>query len=164
MYDIVTLGSGTVDVFVRANAEIVKHKDHTDIAFSLGKKILIQNLVNSTGGGGTNTAVAFARLGLKTGWIGKLGDEENAKQVAEVIDKEKVKFLGNFGTGTTGYSVILYGEGHDRSLLTYKGINNKLSLRDIKKFNTKAMYISTMMGDGFKTAEAVLKKYKKKNY
>ena len=104
----------------------------------------------------------FSRLGLKTGWIGKLGDEENAKQVADVIDQEKVKFLGATGNGTTGYSVILYGEGRDRSLLTYKGINNDLSPRDVKKFNTKAMYISTMMGFAFKTAEAVVKKYKKK--
>jgi ribokinase len=154
MYDVITLGSGTVDVFVKTkHPEIVKHKEHDDVCLAIGQKILVEDLHVDTGGGGTNTAVAFSRLGLKTGWIGKLGSDLHAKTIRDEMRREKVDFLGSHGKGMSGYSVILTGLEHDRSILAFKGINDQLAPSDVpwEKLKTKWFYFSAMMNKSFET-------------
>src|SRR3989338_8215460 len=98
MYDIITVGSATVDVFAHTDfSEVIKIKEPKGeidlIAYPLGSKLLIKELRFTTGGGGTNTAVAFARLGLKTAWIGKLGDDGNADVIVKELEKDNVEVL-----------------------------------------------------------------------
>jgi ribokinase len=165
MYDVITLGSGTVDVFVKTkHPEIVKHKEHDDVCYAIGEKILVDDLHVDTGGGGTNTAVAFARLGLKTGWIGKLGSDLHAKTIRDEMRREKVDFLGSHGKGMSGYSVILTGLEHDRSILAFKGVNDQLAPSDVpwKKLNTKWFYFSAMMNQSFETLKKAALFAKKK--
>jgi len=156
MYDIITLGSATADVFVKTKGrEIITHDHHQDVAFPIGGKILIDKIDFDTGGGGTNSATACARLGLRTGWVGKLGNDPNSKHIRDVLKKEKITFLGATGKGSTGYSVILTGLQKDRSILTSKGINNSLSPNEVKwnRLKTKWFYFSSMLGKSFKTLE-----------
>ena len=80
MFNIITFGSAVVDVFV--NTELPEKQKH--IAYPIGSKILIKDLKFDIGGGGTNTAVAFSRLGLKTGYIGKLGDDEQGQDIIKL--------------------------------------------------------------------------------
>ncbi len=154
MYDVITLGSATVDVFVKTKKpEIVKHKEHDDVCYAIGQKVLVEDLHVDTGGGGTNTAVAFSRLGLKTGWVGKVGNDLHAKTVLDEMKRERVDFLGARGSGMTGYSVILVNLEHDRTILTFKGINDQLASPDVpwKKLNTKWFYLSAMLNTSFET-------------
>jgi ribokinase len=164
MYDIITLGSATVDIFVKSKNETIKHEKngemHRDIAYHLGEKILINNLMITSGGGGTNTAVAFSRLGLKTGFIGVLGNDPNAELISSELRKENVEFLGKIKTGSTGLSIILPGN-EDRAILTHKGVNDELDSAFLPE--TKWVYISTMLGKSFKTAENVAIEAKKRN-
>jgi len=153
MYDIITLGSASVDVLVKTKGEILKHGNHTDIAYHLGDKFLIDDLIFSTGGGGTNTAVAFSRLGLKTGFIGCIGHDANGELIAKELRKENVEFLGKVKQGKTGYSIVLPGHS-DRTILTFKGVNNNLEWSDLHlPLETKWLYISTMLDQSLKTAE-----------
>ena len=61
-FDIVCFGSAVVDVFVNTEAKEIKNF----VCYSAGSKILIKELIFDLRGGGTNTAVAFFRFGLKT--------------------------------------------------------------------------------------------------
>ena len=154
MYDVITLGSATVDVFVKTKKpQILKHQGHDDVCYAIGQKVLVDDLHVDTGGGGTNTAVAFSRLGLKTGWVGKVGDDLHAKTVLDEMKRERVDFLGAQSAGMTGYSVILTGLEQDRTILTYKGVNDQLTPNDVpwKKLNTRWFYFSAMMGKSFET-------------
>jgi len=156
MYDIITVGSATVDVFVHTATDATKitsvKREH-DVCFPIGGKILIDKLTFDTGGAGTNTAVAFSRLGLKTGWIGKLGDDANSKHVLDVMNMERVRFLGSHGKGNTGYSVIIVGLLNDRTILTHKGINDSLTRTNVTfpKLKTRWYYFGSMMGASFNT-------------
>jgi len=165
MYDVITLGSGTIDVFVKTKKpEIMKHKGHEDVCYAIGEKILVEDLHVDTGGGGTNTAVAFSRLGLKTGWIGEVGTDLHAKTLLDEMKREKVDFLGGRGRGMTGYSVILTGLGHDRCILTFKGVNDRLAPYEVpwKKLRTKWFYFSAMMNQSFETLKKAALFAKKK--
>ena len=154
-FDVVTFGSAVIDVFV--DGDIAEKKGF--ISYPIGEKILLKNLKYDIGGGGTNTAVAFSRLGFKTGYIGKVGKDINGNEILHQLKKEKVKFLGKrTDKGMTGYSVILDSKSKDRTILTYKGVNNNIKEKDIKKFKTKWLYFSSLLERSFQTQLKVAKK------
>ncbi len=162
-YDIITVGSAVMDVFLDTDV----HEHGKEICYPIGAKIKVKNLKFSTGGGGTNTAVAFSKLGLKTGYVGKLGKDENAEVILKELKKNKIDFLGVVDKKWeehTGYSVILDSKEHDRTILTYKGINDKLKFSELSKeiFNTKWLYLSSADGDFLKTQEEIVEKAVKK--
>jgi ribokinase len=151
-FDIVTIGSATVDHFADTDSELIRidtrlHHEEL-IAFPLGSKLLIKELKTTVGGGGTNTAVAFSRLGLKTGYLGKIGDDAAGDFVTNLLKKENITFIGARG-GQTGFSVILNSIKDDRSILAYKGANDHLSTAEIPDLNTPWVYLSSMLGESW---------------
>ncbi|RJQ17213.1 carbohydrate kinase family protein [Candidatus Woesearchaeota archaeon] len=166
MFDVISVGSATVDVFAQTESELIKIKtNHTEeifISYPSGTKILVKELDFFVGGGGTNTAVSFSRLGLKTGYIGKVGKDANADIVLNLLKKEKVSFLGGKGKAT-GYSIILDSIESDRTILTYKGANNDLTFKEIKNKKAKWYYFSSMMEASWKTSEQLVSYAKKNN-
>ena len=169
-FDIISIGSATVDVFVdvaRGSEEFRKDRDHghRDVCYAIGRKVLVKELYTSTGGSATNTAVAFARLGLRTGCVAKFGDDANSQTILDTLKKEKIAFLGKQGKGKSGFSVILVKLLGDRTILAYKGINDRLEQRDIqtkKLYNTRGFYFGTMLGKSWKTTSQICKTAKKK--
>lgn len=158
-FDVVTIGSATVDHFADTDSELIKIDTRTThealIAFPLGSKLLINDLRVTTGGGGTNTAVALARLGLQTGFLGKIGDDASGDFVLDMLQREHITFLGNRG-GQTGFSVILNSIEDDRSILAFKGCNDHLLPADVQDFETHWIYLSSMLGESFDTVTRLI--------
>lgn len=160
MYDAIAVGSATLDVFARTKyselIKIIDPKGETDLlAFPSGSKILIDEIQFTTGGGGTNTAVALSRLGHKVAFLGKLGEGTNSDFIHKNLAKEKIELLCAHGKGNAGYSVILDTLEHDRTILAYKGANDGLRQKDIpyKKLKARWLYFSAMMDESFRTQE-----------
>lgn len=164
MYDIISIGGANIDVFLNTKSEIVNHKNHKDICYRLGEKFLIDKLILKTGGGGSNSSVAFSRLGLKTAFLGLLGKDIYGKLIKSEFKKEKVDFIGKIKKGNTGYSVILPSHG-ERTILVFKGINDKLSWSDVpvRKLKAKWFYFSTLLGTGLTTLKKLAVYGKKHN-
>ena len=172
MYDVITVGSATVDVFAKTKfSELIKimdSKGETDfLAYPTGSKILIEDLEFTTGGGATNTAVALARLGHKVACISKTGVKGNSEKIVRALKKEKIdtSLIVRSKEGRTSYSIILDSLEHDRTILTFKGSSNDLKFSEInkKKLKTKWFYFSTMMGDSFNTLEKLAEFAEKNN-
>ena len=164
MYDIITVGGANIDVFLNTKkSEVLTFNNHKDICYRLGEKLLIDKLILKTGGGGSNTAVAFSRLGLKTAFLGILGKDIYADIIQNELKKEKIDFLGKIKAGNTGYSIILPSHG-ERTILVFKGVINNFSWKDVpqNRLKTKWLYLSTLLGTGLKTIEK-LAVYAKKN-
>lgn len=167
MYDVITIGSATVDVFVKPKPsarEIIAHAKHLDVCMHLGDKVLIEDIHFETGGGGTNCGVSFSRLGLKAGWLGVLGTDPNSKTVVDTIRKEGLDFLGVAKKGSTGYSVIITDLKKDRTILAYKGINDMLADHDVpySRLQTRWLYCGSMLGSSWETLIKVVKFARKK--
>ena len=172
MYDIITVGSNTLDAFVKTGSEVrrVYHKREENgevvetydesLIYPVGDKIPITHLEFKIGGGGTNTAVSFSRLGLKTGYVGKIGEDYNGLRVFNYLKKENIDFLGTTGD-QTGFSVILDSVAEDRTILNYRGCSNDLKYSELNKksIQTKWFYFSSMLGESFKTLKK-LSEYK----
>ncbi len=170
-FDIITLGSATVDYFIYTDAELIELKnmnfDRELLAYPLGSKILIKELHTFTGGGGTNTAVGFSRLGLKTGFIGNIGSDNHAELILKELKKEKVKFLGTKSEKyKTGFSIVLDSFVDDRTILVYKGANDFLNFNKVKErikdVDTKALYVSSLVRNSFNAGVRLIKYFKKK--
>ncbi|MBS3099013.1 carbohydrate kinase family protein [Candidatus Pacearchaeota archaeon] len=148
-YDIIVFGGAVIDAFL----ELDVNESKGQICLPVDSKLLVKNLWFSTGGGGTNTAVAFSKLGLKTGFIGKLGKDENADLILEELKKYKIDFLGKQGKEPTGFSVILDGKQKNRTILTSKEANEHISWKDIylNKINSMWIYFSSMSGETLET-------------
>mgnify|MGYP006287830323 CR=1 FL=1 len=155
MYDVITIGSATVDVFADTKSQLVKfvtpQGEQDLIAYPSGSKILISGLSFLVGGGGTNTAVSFARLGLRAAFGGKIGDDENGYRVLHLLTDEGVDFVGS-KEGQTGYSIVLDSIEHDGTIFTYKDANNTMAEHELPQAKSLWLYLSSMMETSFASA------------
>ena len=135
MYDVITIGSATVDALARTEfCEMIHDKKKEEcIAYPVGAKILMKELIMTVGGGGTNTAVSLTRLGHKVAFLGKIGSKYNSKRVIQQLKEEKVNtsLVIRSKTGRTGYSIVLDSKKHDRTILAFRGSNNDLGPNEI---------------------------------
>ncbi|MBN2567256.1 carbohydrate kinase family protein [Candidatus Woesearchaeota archaeon] len=162
MYDVIACGSATRDVFAHTKAELISIRsidsEQSLVAYPSGSKILIKSLEFQIGGGGTNTAVSFARLGLKTAFMGKLGNDHIKESVLALLKKEGIDFIGKISNDEqSGYSIVLDSIAQDRTILTYKGANDTLAWKDINKELLKAkwIYSSSLVGQSFETLKQI---------
>jgi len=169
-YDIITFGSATRDFFLKSpNFKIVGEKKFITgkgLCLSLGSKIEVEDIYFSIGGGGTNTAVAFANQGFKVAYCGMLGKDVAGEEILEELKKFRVdtKFIVKTNSKPTNLSVILSSQGKERTILVYRGASSELLKKDIPWSHLKAnwFYIAPLSGKLAKLFE-VLVDFAKKN-
>lgn len=158
MYDIITIGTATRDVFIKsplfANVHDPKHLkklgflDGDATCFMPGAKLEIETPIFATGGGATNTATTFARMGLKTGIIGKIGaDDGGARILAECKAEHITSRIITDKTLSTAYSVILVPLAGERTILTHRGASDKLKPADINHTLAKSRWAYIVPGN-----------------
>ena len=165
MYDVITIGSATVDAFIETDAANIVSVSSTDtkrefMAYPYGAKIEIDNFDFQTGGGAVNAATNFANLGLNASTIVKIGDEIQAENVLKTLSKYGVD-LSNVVKSKeyrTGFSIILISFQGDRTVLAHRGANAKLEVSDINFGaikNSKWLYLAPLNGDSTKALDTV---------
>src|SRR3989339_1450636 len=146
MYDVISIGNATQDVFV----EISKKYAKKEVCFLPGQKIEIEGIHYFTGGGAMNSAASFSRMGLKAAILCAIGNDPAGKAVGESLAKEKIsKELAVRAKKDTAYSVILTGFGKDRVILAYGGATASIDEKNIrwKKLKAKWIHISSLPRD-----------------
>jgi len=154
MYDIITIGSATRDVFIRSSAMEILDCDHSpsgeDACFPLGSKIEVQDVVMETGGGATNAAVTFSRLGRKTGIITAVGDDVNGRDILAALKDDGVSasMVQTDKDSRTAFSVIILSGSGERTILVYRGASEKIRPEKIpwKDIKAKWLYITSLGG------------------
>lgn len=142
MFDVMTVGSATRDVYIYAKSFRLKDGQ---LCFRHGSKIDIDSLDWHTGGGGTNTAAAFASLGLKVAFVGKVGPDLGGQRILDELSSLGVqtRYAKIGKKSRTGYSLIL-PVGRDRTILVYRGANDHLKLKDIPELQTAWLYVAPL--------------------
>lgn len=154
MYDVVTIGSATLDIFVKSNQfKVVEDKGYESglaLCEAYGGKLEIDEVHMVSGGGATNNAVSFSRKGLKVACIAEMGEDSPADTVLTELKKENVdtKFVIQEKSENTGVSVIMIAPEGGRSIVTCRGAAGMLDLKDIPwgLLDTKWLYISSLGG------------------
>lgn len=155
MKDVLAIGAATRDVFLRSKAIRIVRDDAFSTGeaecFALGSKIEVDDIVFETGGGGTNTAVSFARQGLDSGFVGKIGAHDaRGKEILAALREEGVDTnrVIRDPKEMTGYSVLLLTPRGERTALVYRGASADVRPADIRRLNLKArwLYITSLGG------------------
>ena len=151
-YRVICLGSATMDYFATVHEKLKSG--------SYGQKVLVKDLEVFTGGGGSNAAVGLARLGLKSAYLGKFGKDGARETILSEFKKERVEAIPvKFSSDApTAISFVLKSEQErDRIIYAYKGAADELRFKDFdaRRLNADWIYMGTLMGEAFKTAEKI---------
>ncbi len=134
MHDVITIGSATVDMFMKSKSF---HLEPTDEGILLcqeyGGKLDIDQFEVQSGGAGTNTAVGFTRLGFHTAAVAEIGKDMFGQVVWDDLKREHVdtSFIVSEKSEETAVSVLLISAEGGRSALTHRGAASMLEARDL---------------------------------
>ncbi len=166
MFDVITIGSATMDVFVESDdANIVsvckKDKKTEFMSYPYGAKLEITAFDSQVGGGGVNTAVNFANLGLKTSAIFKVGDDIYSKGIFKSFEDKNVDISNSIQDPaiSTGFSIILTSFEGDRTVLAHRGANALIKKEEINFDaikNAKLLYIAPLNGESNKVLDDIV--------
>ncbi len=151
MFDVITIGSSLVDIYIKSDAFLIKKGNEPLICQVYGSKQRISDMNIFVGGGGTNTAVAYARLGLKTGIISETGKDLFSKLILEYLITQDVDttLIVKEKFEQTGVSIILIGRDGQRTILTFRGASGSLDPYDIPLYwlsKTSFIHITNLDG------------------
>ena len=154
-YDILTIGGVMRDIIFLTSEGLVIDNAQDPlcqklIAFELGAKIYVKKVYFEPGGGASNTATGFSKLGLKTAIMGRVGQDREGDQIIKGLRKQKIDthLIQVDKKVSTGFSFIL-GLKHKKrahAIFAYRGTNDYLifkaktsELKGIKRF-----YVSSL--------------------
>ncbi len=158
---IVTIGAAVQDVFLAGEVLTPKREDDGSLVaeFALGSKLDLEKITFSTGGGATNAAVTFSRLGMDVEFMGQIAhDPAGAAVIAELshegVNTARVVYSKEHGTG---YSTLLLAPSGERTILTYRGASTHYnpSLFNLDDIKADWIYVSTLAGN-FELLEKIL--------
>ena len=121
-FDVVGFGALNLDKLFKVNM-IAKREEEG----------FVTDYKESGGGSAANTIVGLARLGLKTGFIGKVASDHEGKLLLEDFRKEGVDVNGITISekGRSGTVMGYVDPNGDRALYVDPGVNDQLDLNDI---------------------------------
>ena len=134
MFDVLTIGSALVDIFISSSDFELQHTgDGIFLCQMYGAKIEVDGFNVQTGGGAGNVAVGLARAGFSVAAIAELGKDSLAKLVLEDLRKDHVdcEYIIHERKEQTGGSVILVGQDGGRTVMVHRGASSQLDPADI---------------------------------
>ena len=151
--DIIGFGALNVDKLYRVNR----------IA-SEGEESFVTECHETPGGSAANTIVGLARLGSKTGYIGKVANDREGKLLLEDFRKEGVNTDGVI-IANVGRSGVVNGYVDDkgeRALYVEPGVNDTLNYKEINleyASHTKFLHLTSFIGEKpFNAQKKLIKK------
>lgn len=165
MYDIVTIGSATIDAFIECDdANIVsvntKNVKNEFMAYPYGAKVEIDNFRTAVGGGGVNAATNLANLGLKTSAVFKIGNDFMGTTIKDKMSHENVDMSNVIVSDDeqSGFSIILVSFQGNRTVLAHRGTNGTIKESEINFDvikNAKWLYIAPLNGESGQVLDVI---------
>ncbi len=91
-----------------------------------------ESVYEGLGGGAANAAITFARRGLKTGIICRLGKDESGKKIIQNLKNEGIKVFAAWDTKrATALSSIILNQAGERLVVAHRGASDNLVAKDV---------------------------------
>lgn len=157
MFDVITIGAATRDVFLRSKAWEIKEDPKSPTGFNqclpLGAKVPVDDILFTTGGGATNAAVTFARMGRhRVATVCRIGAKDSGGHaVLEDLRRERVAttFVQQDRARHTAYSLILLAGSGERTILVHRGAAEHLEATRIpwRQLRTRWFSVTSLGGN-----------------
>ncbi len=162
MHQVITIGSALVDVFIHTpHFKRIETAEGRMLCQNYGDKLEVESLHVHTGGGASNCAVGFARLGFKTAVICETGRDRFSYLVKQVFIENDVaiNLIIEEKKEQTGGSIILVSEDGERTVLVHRGAAAMLDPFDISAYwlSQADQVHLTSIGGKLQTLEKIFK-------
>ncbi|TXM77632.1 adenosine kinase [Methylobacterium sp. WL69] len=153
--DLLVLGNAIVDLIARADEDFLAAQGVPKGAMQLIDEARAETLYDAmgpativSGGSGANTAVGAALLGTKTGFIGKVRDDELGGLYAHDLKATGVRFTVPAATDgpATARCFILVTPDGERTMNTYLGACQSLSPADVDEATVRSARVTYLEG------------------
>ncbi len=150
--DVIGFGALNLDKLYKVNM-IAKEEEES----------VVKDLVESPGGSAANAIVGLARLGLKTGFIGKVADDLEGELLLKDFKGENVDVNGVIVSreGRSGVVLGYVDTKGQRALYVDPGANDLLEFQEINleyASNTKYLHLTSFVGEKpFKAQKELIK-------
>ncbi len=124
-----SIGGATYDLFVRLPKDTVHEcKEEQSFALPLGAKIRVDELIETCGGGASNTSVGLSRLGCDACFEGIISSDQWGEKILAKLAKEGVDTgcVTIVEDEVSSFSIILSGASGERVILYESGTNKHL--------------------------------------
>ena len=153
---ILGIGNAIVDIICKVNDDFIFQNNLTKSTMKLFfeetefKKLLTDLKIEKTVSGGSvaNSIVGISQLGDKTGFIGKISDDEFGIKYEEGLKKENVEYFYQKKKEElpTGTCLILVTPDSERTMCTFLGTAGKINENDIDSNAIKKSEIILLEG------------------
>jgi len=157
MKKVLTIGGATEDVFLLyKNIEMLnlttEFEKRSFIILEEGRKIDINELKYYTGGGATNSAASFKKLGFSVAPFFKVGNDREAEFIIEQLATLQLKldYIIKDPHAATAISFIIPTARGDRTVLVYRGANRFLKEEELPGSaldEADAVYVTSLTGE-----------------
>jgi sugar/nucleoside kinase (ribokinase family) len=169
---ILTIGGATYDIIIGYPDAQILYRATTSgkqgfLELEEGKKLELDSVVYKTGGGATNSAVSFARLGLSVESFFKIGDDFQGRIILELLASEGVATSHVCVTSELPTSVsfiIASPKTVDRTLLVYRGASRLMAQYELPLdsiASSDAVYCSSLSGPAVSLLPIITQEAKK---
>lgn len=173
MSKVLTIGGATQDIYLHYHGsdcmKIMENLgERSYMLFESGSKIEVEKILYYTGGGATNSAVSFKRLGFDVTSFCMVGEDGAGKSILQDLEQEgvdisKVLFSKEHASGT---SFIINSLKRDRTIFAYRGANGFLDIKNLPLElikNVDQLYITSLSNESAKVLEKVVASAKEHN-
>ena len=141
MFDVVGFGALNMDKLYRVSKIAAAEEES-----------FIKSFKEACGGSAANTIVGLARLGLKTGYIGKVARDREGEKLLEAFKQEGVntEAVVISETGKSGIVLGFVDDKGDRALYVDPGVNDTLSFEEINveyASKTRFLHLTSFIGE-----------------
>ncbi|MBR3204151.1 carbohydrate kinase family protein [Candidatus Saccharibacteria bacterium] len=156
MSRIVSLGSALQDIYLidRDDFGTIEYGNKSIFKdLEIGSKYDMDKIDFFIGGGGTNSAVTFAKSGHEAIYIGNIAHDPAGEAILKALDEADVdtSYIYFPPKAKTGCSIILLdSKTGERTVLTFRGASAKfqnLNPNDLEQINPDWLYTTTLRGD-----------------
>ena len=170
-YSVAAIGNAMLDLVCEVPDQFLSQEGISKGAMNLVSRErsnyilkLVRPIKETAGGSAANTISTLAKLGLKTGYIGKIADDPKGKVFKkDLLDNSifyNTKFLDESYTEATGKCIVLITPDKERTMNTYLGATEFLTAIDIDEeliAQSEWLYLEGYRFDGQKSKEAFYK-------
>jgi ribokinase len=123
-FDILVVGGANFDYLIKARS-----------LPAAGETIFGDALYEAPGGKGANQAIAAARLGARTAFVGRVGDDGRGQRVLARLAEERVatEYCVIDREASTGVALIVVDDRGEKMIATAPGANHRLAPADLQR-------------------------------
>lgn len=150
-FDVISVGSSLRDIMFYAQTGVITQKQVWELQY--GGKVMSDRVFIEFGGGGANTSVNFARLGLHAGIISTVGTDEYGESIVSHLKKEHVDTTYIHKSQLhTGFSFILVHQrtGEHIAFIHYGAAEECVLPERIQDIQTDWYYVSSINSKNWK--------------